>query len=110
MGKALTIFLAGLALTIITLPKTSRLPALVAGFMRVLIRHKPGSVKMPVFATSLVATSDNDPMNLAATDFLSSHAVASASAMAPLVMALAVFVFMGAISSAATQWTKGVLT
>merc|ERR1711879_834698 len=90
-GNALTIFLAGFALTITTLPKTSRFPALVAGFMRVLILHKPGSAKMPVFTTSLVAISDSEPMNLAATDFLSSHAVASASAIAPLVMALAVF-------------------
>eukprot|EP00445_Apocalathium_hangoei_P044129 CAMPEP_0203980338 /NCGR_PEP_ID=MMETSP0360-20130528/1371_1 /ASSEMBLY_ACC=CAM_ASM_000342 /TAXON_ID=268821 /ORGANISM="Scrippsiella Hangoei, Strain SHTV-5" /LENGTH=38 /DNA_ID= /DNA_START= /DNA_END= /DNA_ORIENTATION= len=36
MGKALTMVLAGLALTTQTLPNISRLPAFVAGFRRVL--------------------------------------------------------------------------
>merc|ERR1711948_190624 len=44
-GYAFTIFRAGLAFTITILPKTSRLPAFVAGFVRVLILHKPGTVK-----------------------------------------------------------------
>merc|ERR1740121_2520007 len=96
-GKALTTFFAGLALTMTTLPKTSRLPALVAGFILVLILHKPGRVKMPVLTTSFVAISQRLPMSFAHTDFLSSLSVASASARAPLVMALAVD-FMGAIS------------
>merc|ERR1719336_3397338 len=55
--KALTIFVAGLAFTMTTLPKTSLLPAFVAGFMRVLIMAKPGMVNLPEFFTSLVATS-----------------------------------------------------
>merc|ERR1719439_234350 len=54
MGNALTIFFAGFALTMHILPKISFLPALVAGFVRVLMRQRPGMVKMPVFFTSLV--------------------------------------------------------
>merc|ERR1711941_239336 len=83
-GNALTIFFAGLALTMVILPKISLLPALVAGFMRVLMRHRPGTVKMPVFLTSAVAISARLLMPLAATDFFSSHWVAMESAMAPL--------------------------
>merc|ERR1712137_1059474 len=51
-GNAFTTFFAGLALTMTTLPKTSLLPAFVAGFIRVLIRQRPGSVKIPLFLTS----------------------------------------------------------
>merc|ERR1719326_2843523 len=96
-GKAFTIFFAGLAFTMTTLPKTSLLPAFVAGFILVLILHKPGRVKMPVLATSFVAISARLPMIFAHADFLSSLSVASASASAPLVMAFAVADFMGAI-------------
>merc|ERR1719446_1842440 len=100
-GKAFTIFFAGLAFTITTLPKTSLLPAFVAGFILVLILHKPGRVKIPVLDTSFVAMSARLPMSFAHTDFLSSLSVASASASAPLVMALAVVVdCVGAISCA----------
>merc|ERR1712007_280980 len=86
-GKAFTIFFAGLAFTMTVLPKTSLLPAFVAGFILVLILHKPGRVKMPVLVTSFVAMSARLPMIFAHTDFLSSLSVASASASAPLVMA-----------------------
>merc|ERR1711941_65522 len=95
-GNALTIFCAGLALTMHILPKISLLPALVAGFMRVLMRHRPGTVKMPVFFTSAVATSARLAITLVATDFFSSHLVASASAIAPLPMTVAFF--MGAMA------------
>merc|ERR1711972_120822 len=95
-GNAFTIFFAGLALTITTLPKTSLLPAFVAAFMRVLILHKFGIVKMPLLTTSFVAISARLPMTFAQTPFLSSHSVARASARAPLVMAFAVD-FIGAI-------------
>merc|ERR1719189_2215499 len=95
-GNALTIFFAGFALTMHILPKISFLPALVAGFMRVLMRHRPGMVKMPVFLTSAVATSARLAITLVATDFFSSHLVARASATAPLVMAVAFF--MGAMA------------
>merc|ERR1719410_2813678 len=98
-GNAFTIFFAGLALTMVILPNISLLPALVAGFMRVLMRHRPGTVKMPAFLTSAVASSASSLMTLAATDFFSSHWVARESAMAPLVMALppAFIAFMGAM-------------
>merc|ERR1719433_1092637 len=56
-GYAFTTFRAGLAFTITTLPKTSRLPAFVAGFVRVLILHSPGTVKIPVLDTSVEAIS-----------------------------------------------------
>merc|ERR1712050_634424 len=54
--------------------------------------------KRPVFPTSVVAISVKLLMTFEHTDFLSSHEVASASAIAPLVIGLpAVFiVFMGA--------------
>merc|ERR1719446_1101998 len=99
-GKALTIFRAGFAFTITTLPKTSLLPAFVAGFVRVFNLHRPGREKMPVLPTSFVAISARLSMNFEHTLFFNSHEVASASAIAPFVIGLpAVFiVFMGAIS------------
>merc|ERR1712213_151811 len=55
-GNALTTVLAGLALTMTTFPKTSLLPAFVAGFKRVLIMHSPGSTNLPAFFTSFAHT------------------------------------------------------
>merc|ERR1711972_186866 len=72
-GYAFTIFRAGLAFTITTLPKTSRLPAFVAGFVRVLILHRPGTVKIPLLDTSLEAISAKLPISFAHTDFFNSH-------------------------------------
>merc|ERR1719454_880493 len=63
-AKALTMVLAGFALTITILPKISLLPALVAGFKRVLIMHKPGIVHFPVFFTSRVAHSGEGVQDL----------------------------------------------
>merc|ERR1719242_1537771 len=54
-------------------------------------------VKMPSFLTAAVATSARLAIALVATAFFSSHFVARASAMAPLVMALAAF-FIGAMA------------
>merc|ERR1711972_1135440 len=96
-GKAFTIFRAGFAFTITTLPKTSLLPATVAGFVRVFNLHKPGREKRPVLPTSCVAISAKLAMTFEHTDFFSSHEVASASAIAPLVIALPAVCFMGAI-------------
>merc|ERR1712087_954445 len=78
-GKAFTTFRAGLAFTITTLPKTSRSPAFVAGFVRVLILHRPGRVKAPVLDTSLLAICAKLPIIFAQTDFFNSHSVAKAS-------------------------------
>merc|ERR1712176_640579 len=82
-GNAFTIFLAGLALTMTTFPKTSRFPAFVAGFVRIFKRAKPGTVNTPVFFTSWVATRASSSSAFDATVFFSSHAVANASAMPP---------------------------
>merc|ERR1719221_415080 len=101
-GYAFTIFRAGRAFTITTLPKTSRLPAFVAGFVRVLILHKPGTVKIPLLDTSWEAISAKLPMTFMHTDFFNSHSFAKASAMAPLPMAFWV-VFMGAILTKKTD-------
>merc|ERR1740116_814801 len=83
-GNALTTFFAGLALMMQILPNISLLPALVAGFMRVLMRQRPGKVKTPVFLTSAVPISARLLRILLATAFFNSHFVARASAMAPL--------------------------
>merc|ERR1711862_664851 len=56
-AKAFTTVLAGFAATFTSLPKMFLMPALVAGFTRVLMRHKPGTVNTPVFFTSFVAIS-----------------------------------------------------
>merc|ERR1719327_2318975 len=60
----------------------------------------------PVFPTSFVAISAKLSMNFEHTDFLSSHDVASASAIAPFVMGLpaAFMVFMGAIVARPCAW------
>merc|ERR1719352_1717806 len=100
-GKAFTIFRAGFAFTATNLPKISLLPAFVAGFTRVFNLHKPGREKRPVFPTSFVAISAKLSMNFEHTDFLSSHEVASASAIAPFVIGLPA-AFMGAIFPDAT--------
>merc|ERR1719359_1818937 len=54
-GKAFTMVLAGFAFTLISWPKAILFPALVAGFLRVFILQRLGTVKMPVFFTSVVA-------------------------------------------------------
>merc|ERR1712003_593054 len=95
-GKALTIVRAGLALTTTTLPNTSLLPAFVAGFVRSLNLHKPGTQNTPVFLVSAVAVVASTSRAFDATDFLISHAAAKASAMAPLVIAFAA-TFIGAM-------------
>merc|ERR1712149_96998 len=54
-GKAFTIVLAGFAFTLVSLPNIILTPAFVAGFVRVLMRQRPGTVKIPAFLTSAVA-------------------------------------------------------
>merc|ERR1719188_1532639 len=79
--KALTTVLAGFAFTMVSFPKISLLPALVAGFTRVLIMTNPGMVNLPVFLTSLVATSAKLSSTLFTTAGFCSVAAASAAAM-----------------------------
>merc|ERR550525_1925478 len=98
-GKALTTGLAGLALTMTTLPKTSLLPAFVAGFKRVLTMHKPGTTNFPARFTSFAAISARLLIAFVHSDFLISVASESAWARAPLVMGFkpAFIAFMGAM-------------
>merc|ERR1719420_2072785 len=99
-GNAFTTFLAGFALTITTLPKTSLFPALVAGFIRVLILQTPGMVNTPVLFTSCVAISARLLMIFPHRLFFVSVLVERASAMPPFVIAFAFIAFIGAIESA----------
>merc|ERR1740138_573994 len=87
-GKAFTMVRAGLAFTVHIFPKISFLQALVAGFARVLIRQRPGKVKMPFFWTSLAAMAAMLPIILPAMLALSSHSSAMAAAMPLLVRGL----------------------
>merc|ERR1719194_157701 len=93
---AFTMVRAGLAFTSCILPKISFLQALVAGFERVLIRQRPGKVKMPFFWTSLVAMAARLAIILPATVALSSHSSAICFAIAPFVRGLPVVLFMAA--------------
>merc|ERR1719499_2598929 len=79
--------LAGFAFTTTTLPNISRLPALVAGFTRVLTMHRPGTVNLPTFFTWPVATPAKLSKTLETAVFFISHSSAMACAIAPLDMA-----------------------
>merc|ERR1711944_112678 len=91
--------LAGLAFTITTLPKTSLLPALVAGFKRVFTMQRPGITNLPALFTSLVATPARLLMTFMQSDLFSSVSSANARARPPFVIGFAaVFIaFMGAM-------------
>merc|ERR1719382_462289 len=102
-GNAFTIFLAGFAFTITTLPKISLLPAFVAGFVLVLRRHKPGRAKTPLFFTSAVAIAARLFSTCAHWDFFNSQAVASCSAMALFPMAFFAAAFMPFIGAMVTR-------
>merc|ERR1711972_73127 len=80
-GNAFTILRAGLAFTTQILPKISRLPALVAGFVLVLSLQRPGKLNTPVLVTSVVANSAKLSMTPEHTDFFNSHDSANACAM-----------------------------
>merc|ERR1719479_551792 len=98
-GKAFTTVLAGLAFTITTLPNTSFLPALVAGFKRVLTMATPGTTTLPTPFTWAAAISPSFSTTLLQSFFFSSHPPARASARAPLLITFAppFMAFMGAI-------------
>merc|ERR1711862_121512 len=87
-GKALTTVVAGFALTTTSCPNIILLPALVAGLTRVLIIAMPGRITLPVFFTSLPTISVNELITLVQSAFFRPVLVATASANAPLVMAL----------------------
>merc|ERR1719223_23366 len=80
-GNALTTVFAGFAATVTSLPNISLLPAFVAGFFLVLIMTRPGITNLPTCFTCLPANSTRASTILAQSDFLSSEAVARASAI-----------------------------
>merc|ERR1719161_1854826 len=105
-GKAFTTVLAGLALTITSLPNIMRLPAFVAGLTRVFTVHTPGTTNLPAFFTCVWATPARTPMTFEHWAFLRPVSVASASAIAPLLMLVTAFMaFMGAMFP--DDWRKG---
>merc|ERR1719178_421661 len=97
-GKAFTTVLAGFAATFTSLPKMFLMPALVAGFTWVLMRHKPGIVKTPVFFTSFVAMSTKLLKTCAHSFVFKPCSSAIAFKKAPLLIAFAAFIdFIGAM-------------
>merc|ERR1719169_182274 len=100
-GKAFTTVLAGFAFTLISCPKAILFPALVAGFLRVLILQRLGIVKIPFFFTSVVARVAKLSRSPEQTLVFISCCSASVLIRAPLVMTLPAFAFiaffMGAI-------------
>merc|ERR1711988_739093 len=89
-AKAFTTVFAGRAFTRTSLPNIILLPALVAGFTRVLILVKPGRVNTPLLFTSSAAMRARVSMAFVATFLFSSHAPAIASAKPPFDMGLPV--------------------
>merc|ERR1712187_34271 len=89
--KAFTTFFAGFALTTYILPKISRLPAFVAGFVLVFSLQSPGNEKTPVLVTSFVAISAKALMTLVQTFCFNSQEVAKDFAIPDFVMLFAAF-------------------
>merc|ERR1719330_1240529 len=75
------------AFTIITFPKTSFLPAFVAGLFLIFSMHKPGMVNLPEPFTSFVATVASFSNNCLQTDPLTSVPSIMAATMPDLDMA-----------------------
>merc|ERR1719197_2086443 len=93
-GKALTTVLAGFAATFFSSPNIILTPAFVAGFTRVLMRQRPGIVKIPFFFTSLVAMATKLSNTSRQTFCFNSCSSASAEVKAPLVMTLLLLAFI----------------
>merc|ERR1719266_2597514 len=107
-GKAFTMVFAGFTFTTTVLPNISRLPALVAGFTRVLIMQRPGTVNFPTFFTSAAATPARLSKTLEIAVFFISHLSATACAIAPLDMAGAAAAFIAPfIALGAMAWKFG---
>merc|ERR1719277_2799624 len=89
---------------IVTLPKTSRLPAFVAGLSRVLIMKSPGIVTLPAAFTCFVAMPAKLSKIFTQSFLLISDSAATASAkplldkgVAPDFIAFIAFIALGAI-------------
>merc|ERR1719487_3089632 len=80
---------AGCALTFFSSPNIILTPAFLAGFTRVLMRQRPGSVNTPFFLTSVVAMATKLLIILEHVDCFISCFAARAFVKAPLLMALA---------------------
>merc|ERR1712061_734084 len=85
-GYAFTTVLAGLALTVTSLPKIIFFPAFVAGFTRVLIWQTPGITNLPTSFTPFVAICAKLLIIVAQTFFFKPCSSAKAAAKAPFVM------------------------
>merc|ERR1719301_361368 len=91
---AFTILVAGLAFTLIVLPKAVEVPAFLAGLIFVFSMHSPGMVNFPVFFTSAVA-SCTKLSTTPATDFLSRPVLSTKADVIPLFgMAVTAFFFI----------------
>merc|ERR1719454_226835 len=88
---AFTTLDAGFAFTIITFPKTSFLPAFVAGLFLIFSMHKPGMVNLPAPFTSFVATVASFSNNCLQTNPLTSVPSIMAATRPDLDMAAAPF-------------------
>merc|ERR1711924_144410 len=61
LANAFTTVFAGFAATFTSLPNITRVPAFVAGFLRVLIMQRPGRVNFPTDLTSVAPKSERAP-------------------------------------------------
>merc|ERR1719311_1256797 len=108
-GNALTTVFAGFAFTMTVLPKTSLLPAFVAGFLRVFNMTRPGITNLAFFFTSAVAMLASVSNIFFASAGLISHASAMLLAKAPLDMTVPVFIpfILGAIAARVVTMRRG---
>merc|ERR1719181_1213077 len=87
-GKAFTTVFAGFAATLTSLPNITLVPAFVAGFTRVLMRKRFGTVKIPFFFTSAAAMATKESSTSRHTFGFSSCSAAMVAVKSPFVMAL----------------------
>merc|ERR1711865_934736 len=85
-AKHFTTLCAAFALTLHSLPKAIRFPAFLAGLNFFFTMQTPGMVNLPVLLASFWARSASASRIFPISDFLPSHAVAKASAIAPFEM------------------------
>merc|ERR1719183_676182 len=108
---AFTTVFAGFAFTFFSSPNIITVRALVAGLVLVLMRQRPGMVKIPVFLTSFVATVTRLFKMLEQSFVFISFSVAIVFNKAPFVIAfeppaflMAFIAFMGAMLRMGEEW------
>merc|ERR1719149_256881 len=109
-GNAFTMVFAGLAFTLVSLPNIILTPALVAGFVRVLMRHTPGSVKTPEAFTSLVAMATMLLITSEQAFCFKPCSAASALVKAPFVIAFLAPAFMDFMGGNMMLWKASART